>query len=360
VDASVNIGTGHVMRCLTLAEELKDNGAELLFICRELPGHMADVIRKQGFAVDLLPLPEKQEKIPGDESSPNAKWQGVHWEQDAEQTHRVLENKKWNWLVIDHYGIDERWERNQRDTVDKILVIDDLANRIHDCDVLLDQNLYESMRKRYDGLLPDKCRLLLGPEYSMLRKEFFEARGKIKQNKKIGRVSRVLVFFGGSDPTGETEKVLQAILLLDHSEIIFDVVVGNSNANKHIIESKCADMQNVNFYCQIENISELMLKADLAIGAAGSASWERCFLGLPSIIVITADNQKEVAEKTTKEQAVINLGTSINVCVDDFLNLLERLIRHPDELQAMSENSFRLMPDNKLKAEISALMKGSC
>lgn len=348
VDASVEIGTGHVMRCLVLAEIFKKNGAEVLFICREFPGHIAGVIKQQGFAVKLLSPPEARE--------------GISWRQDAMQTIQALSTQfRWDWIVIDHYGIDGRWERVfrdkfSRDKGNKIFVIDDLANRQHDCDLLLDQNLYNAMHQRYDGLLPEQCRLLLGPEYCMLRKEFFQARKKVEVNKKYNNVNRVFVFFGGADSSNETGKTLSAISLLEGNNIIFDIVVGNSNMKKQEIEALCSRMNNVNFYCQIENISVLMLKADLAIGAAGSASWERCFLGLPSIILITADNQKEVAKKISLERAVINLGESKHVSVEAILQSLQHVIAHPELLNDMAENSIRLMPENKLNSEITSLM----
>lgn len=357
-DASQEIGTGHVMRCLSLAEELKRQGTEVTFVCRDLDGNMSDTVRKKGYCVYLLPNNLKIGNKNRNKGLSDASLAGLDWAEDAEHTKKFIREKThWDLLIVDHYGLDCRWEKELREVADKIMVIDDLANRSHDCDILLDQNVYDSPENRYKRLLPDDCRLLLGPKYSILREEFFEARYKVQEKKVINAVERVLVFFGGSDPTGETEKAIDVIRDLKPDNTIFDVVVGDSNPRKHLIEASCSDMKNVNYFCQIENIAELMVKADLSIGAVGTASWERCYLGLVSIVIITADNQKEVAEKLTKENVIINLGCSDKVCISDIKKELERLLITPEQINIMSENCLKLMPVNRLKEEVSTILQ---
>ncbi len=354
VDASVVIGTGHVMRCLTLATILRDLNVEVIFVCRVAAGDMCEYIEAHGF--DVYRIGDKYVKEEVKEkgtASPQIQWLPVSQLEDAAETASVVDRiGKVDWLIVDHYSLDAEWETVLAAKVEHLMIVDDLADRKHVCDVLLDQNLYEVMEQRYEGLLSPGCRLLLGPKYSMLREEFFTARKKTKARGANKKVSRVLVFFGGSDPTNETSKALEAISELNSTEVIFDVVVGSSNSDKSKIQEKCARLKNVNFHCQINNISELMLKANVAIGAAGSASWERCFLGLPSIIIITAENQIEVARKLTIESAVINLGESGNVSVDDILTALRRVIDNPEELKVMAKNCLRLMPGNELKAAL--------
>lgn len=347
-DASANIGTGHVMRCLTLAEMISDLGGVVSFICLGFSGDMRDYIEERGFPVAGLKIDHSLTSY--------SDWGPDDQLLDAKETGSILSSMTdVDWLIVDHYAIDVVWERRIRPLVRNLMVIDDLANREHVCDVLLDQNLYDSMQNRYQGIVPETCRQLLGPEYAILRKEFYEARRKIPEPERSGKIKRVFVFFGGSDPTGETIKILQAITSFD-DEICFDIVVGKSNLNRYEIESICADVNNINYYCQIDNISELMMAADVAIGAAGSASWERCFLGLPAIVVITAENQIGVAEKLANENAVINLGESAGVHANDYLNAVRNLCDQPGLLQTMSKNGLRIMSENRLQAEISSLM----
>lgn len=212
-DASVGIGSGHVMRCLTLAGELKEAGAQIIFICRECEGNLCDLIEKQGIPVA---------RISGELQS---------WEADAFQSLEALKKYgKADWLVVDHYSLDHRWEAGIRNAAEKIMVIDDLADRIHDNDLLLDQNLYEDLENRYNGLAPPHCIKLLGPRYALLRPEFRKARASLR--KRDGIIRRILVSFGGSDPSNETAKALEAIGLLGKPEIAVDVVVGSSNPHR--------------------------------------------------------------------------------------------------------------------------------
>lgn len=312
VDASVKIGSGHVMRCLTLAGQLKETGSEVIFICSDLPGNLASLIVKDGYRVFLIPYL----KVSKDEK----------WKRDLENTVNLLTalNNPIDLLVVDHYGLDYRWEAPLRKFVKEIMVIDDLANRPHDCDILLDQNLYNDMDIRYEGLVPEHCKKLLGPKNVLLRPEFYEARRKLRL--RDGTVKRILVFFGGSDPSNETGKALEAIRMLNRPDIAVDVVVGSSNPYKNEIHQICEAMPNTSYYCQVDNMAELMAKADLAIGAGGTAAWERCFLGLPTATVIIADNQSEQVKLLAKKEAIWNLGHSKKVTSNRIFSFLNNVI----------------------------------
>lgn len=335
-DASLDIGTGHVMRCLTLAQELKEKGAEVVFVCRAHSGHMMQVISQYGFSVELLPLTDvRYVKSDNDVSLLHEEWLGVSWERDAEETNNFLvQSGSYDWLVVDHYAIDDRWEKKQKEAADKILVIDDLADRAHDCKILLDQNLYKGMGRRYANLVPMACKQLIGPEYSLLRHEFKEAR-KCVEIRKNG-VGRILVFFGGTDPTGETMKVLRALDEMELPNIKIDVVVGGSNKNKKHISDWCLVKSNANYYCQITNISELMAKADLSLGAGGVATWERCAMLLPTIVVAVAFNQVAIAEAANDAGLVSYLGLSKTVTATDWGTSISHFIEHNDELESIS------------------------
>jgi UDP-2,4-diacetamido-2,4,6-trideoxy-beta-L-altropyranose hydrolase len=162
-DAAVHIGSGHVMRCLTLADELRRHGASVTFICRDWDGHLQTHIMGKGYECVLLPRSETAFHAEDDEY---AHWLGVPIATDAAETLAVCAGlrKRVDWCITDHYAIDARWHSELRPHVGKIMVIDDIANRPHDCDLLLDQNLYDNADERYKQLVPAHCRLLLGPE----------------------------------------------------------------------------------------------------------------------------------------------------------------------------------------------------
>lgn len=291
-DASVAIGSGHLMRCLTLADELRKRGAEISFICREHPSNLNDLLEAKGYAVLRLDKPAVEYAMRSGDLA-HAAWLGVPWEQDAADTLAVLGEDQPDWLIVDHYAIDRRWEEQLRSHVGNIMVIDDLADRPHDCDMLLDQNLYREMEKRYDGLIPQTCQQLFGPRYALLRSEFAAARKGLRQ--RDGKVRRVLVFFGGVDPTNETEKALRALASITDRDFVVDVVVGGGNPRKAQIQAICKSHGRFVFHCQIDTMAELMAEADLAIGAGGTATWERCAVGLPALVVAVAENQFELS-----------------------------------------------------------------
>lgn len=191
-----------------------------------------------------------------------------------------------NWVVVDHYDLDVQWERSIRSFAYHLFVIDDLADRMHDCDLLLDQNYYLDLEIRYNDLVPHSCRKLLGPSFILLRDEFINQKRALR--KRDGFIKHILVFFGSSDPTNQTKRVLDALVLLQLNEIEIDVVVGMSNPHRNSIKEHCDQSLGLNFYCQVSNMAELISKADLAIGAGGGAMWERCYLGLPTITVVFA------------------------------------------------------------------------
>ncbi|HDL08410.1 MAG TPA: UDP-2,4-diacetamido-2,4,6-trideoxy-beta-L-altropyranose hydrolase [Desulfobacteraceae bacterium] len=232
-DASVQIGTGHVMRCLTLADELRERGADIIFVCREFDGNLCGYIEEKHYIVHRLPVSNEQEhNIEG--NLKHAVWLGADWQTDARQVEEIIKGVDTppDWLVVDHYAIDERWEGHLRPYCKKIMAIDDLADRPHDCDLLLDQNFYENLESRYDGLVPAWCKKLLGPKYALLRPEFREARKNLR--KRDGHVKRIMIFFGGSDPSNETAKALEAVRMLNRPDIAVDVVVGAFNQNNII------------------------------------------------------------------------------------------------------------------------------
>ena len=343
VDASLNIGTGHVVRCLTLADLLRENKCEICFICRDLPEYHASQITGRGFKLFRLSAAPAVGALRTDDTEHPAR-PVLDWERDAQETLSVLAHEApVNWLIVDHYSLDKRWETQMRPFIGKIMVIDDIADRTHDCDMLLDQNLYPDMDKRYDGLVPKHCKKLLGPSHALLRREFSEARKNLR--KREGIVKRILIFFGGSDPTNETAKALEAISILNRPDISVDVVVGNANPNKEQIRQRCSLMPNMTFHCQVENMAALMSQADLAIGAGGTTTWERCFLGLPGITLVVAQNQLEVTGAVAKAGATWDIGRREQVSATLLADTIKRALDNPRALRRMSALALEIMGD---------------
>lgn len=292
VDASLIIGTGHVMRCLTLAKALVANRAHCYFACREHPGNLIDFIRQQGFEVVALPIPKDQRPSEAEaevSALAHSAWLGCDWATDAAQTKVGTGGTANDWLVVDHYALDASWESAMRNVAKKIMVIDDIADRHHDCDVLLDQNYYSGMPTRYAGKVPEHCQLMLGPRYALLREDFRKLREQIKP--RTGEVRRILVFFGGVDPDNYTGLAIKALARLDIEGIAVDVVIGAQHPARDEIRQMCA-ANGYNIHIQTSRMAALMAEADLGVGAGGSAIWERCCLGLPTLCICIAENQR--------------------------------------------------------------------
>lgn len=322
-DASVAIGAGHAMRCLTLAEALRAVGAEVCFVCLAAPGDALDLIVSRGFRVHALGA-------------------AAHWREDAEQTARALMTRgPFDWVVVDHYGLDSRWESHLRAVVPRILVIDDLADRDHDCDVLLDQNFYADAAQRYVGRVPAGCRLFLGPAHVLLRDEFREVIRRPRERN--GGVGRVLVSFGATDPTGETAKVLAALQALSMPGLACDVVVGAGNQQRERIETQCAALPAVRCHVQTSHMADLMWAADLAVGAGGSTTWERCILGLPTLTVVTSANQLQLTTDLAAVGVVWYLGRAEALAIADYEAAIRTALRSPERLADLSACSRALM-----------------
>lgn len=339
-DSSLQIGSGHVMRCLTLADELRQRGADVTFICREHHGNLIAMIEGRGYEVVSLPLPVVSLKSEN-ERLIHAEWLGATWEQDAVETIAALSGARAQWMIVDHYAIDRRWEEQLRLYCDKIMVIDDIADRSHDCELLLDQNFYLTMESRYENLVPAACCRLLGPKYSLLRPQFASARRNLRQ--RDGHVGRVLVCFGGADSSNEMEKSLRALAAFSERKFEVDVVVSAVSASLERIQSICADNAGFHCHCQVDNMAELMVAADIAIGAGGSITWERCAMGLPALIVTVAANQLELASCAAEGGLVYYLGDKDAVTSKKIEDTLAMLMALPELLRCFSANGLALV-----------------
>jgi UDP-2,4-diacetamido-2,4,6-trideoxy-beta-L-altropyranose hydrolase len=348
VDASFHIGIGHVMRCLTLADALKAQGSECHFISRAHSGHLLELIRQRGFAVSALPaeLPlQLGNNQTGSESAKepiHARWLGCDWQTDAEQTRAILTKLQPDWLVVDHYALDQRWETALRPNFQQLMVIDDLADRPHQCDLLLDQNLGRQPQD-YTSLVSAHCKVLVGPQYTLLRPEFAALRAYSLQRRQQPVFKQVLISMGGVDQPNVTGQVLQALKGCTlPQDCRISVVMGLQAPWLQQVQAQAQDMPRpTEVLVNISDMAQHMADSDLAIGAAGSTSWERCCLGLPTLIVVLADNQRAIAEALQCAGAAKTLDTASAVPM--ICEVLSVLIDNPHALHDMSIAAARIV-----------------
>jgi UDP-2,4-diacetamido-2,4,6-trideoxy-beta-L-altropyranose hydrolase len=339
-DSSSMIGSGHLMRCLTLARVLVDRDAEVSFVCNDLPGHLAHFIIESGFDLRLV-SPDRDPFISENRAADYVRPE-INWNHDVRRTQEALTDvEAIDWLVVDHYNLDERWEQIMRPHVGYVMVIDDLADRLHDCDLLLDQNYYEDFASRYDQLVPDHCRRLLGPDFAILRPEFVASRAR--DRVRDGTVSRILIFMGGADPQNVTETALEAIRMIHRPDIAVDVVVGAANPLAERIRTACRLIPQSTFHHRVTNMAELMAAADLAVGAGGSTTWERCCLGLPTIFIATARNEIGIARAAELAGVGSYLGIHYDVTASMIANEIRRLLEGTGVVSAWSERARSLV-----------------
>jgi len=293
------------MRCLTIANELHKNGASLLFVCRQLPESLRKIICASGHQIALLPARSGSKPDELD----HATWLSATQIDDAYDTLATISEYKPEWIIVDHYALDHRWESQLKKCGSQIFVIDDLADRKHNCDVLLDQNFYLDSLHRYKHLVVKECKLLLGPKYALLRDEFRVARRTIKP--KFGDVQRILVFLGGMDAGNYTSNILNVLSEIGIQAHV-DIVIGATHPNAEDIVDRCLKL---GYFCHVQTnrMAELIASADLAIGAGGSATWERCCLGLPSITISVAKNQERLVSDAAIEGLIYAVDISSNV-----------------------------------------------
>ncbi len=339
-DASLSIGSGHVIRSRTLARELTSKGAEVLFLCRRQSGDLIALLEHE---FQVLSLPQLALVACEGLSSCElyAAWLGCSQEQDVVDCFQALRSagiKHADWLVVDHYGLDARWEslmlkEQFGKAPPKLLVIDDLANRPHQSDLLLDQNFFgEATEYRYEGLLPQECRQLLGPQYSLLGPEYAQFHSLVPIRMEL---RRVLVFFGGVDSDNLTNLTLDALMDPACSDIAVDVVVGGQSPHRNQIETMINQRPNTTLHGPLSSLVGLIVRADLSIGAAGTTVWERACLGLPSICRPSAENQLPVSRALAKHDYASILDCDNKLYHD---NLLEKinLFRSPEYISRAS------------------------
>ena len=310
------------MRCLTLANAIHAGSGHVTFLCRELPDSLAQLVAVQGHELVRL----------SDGEAPGA--------------------RQFDWLVVDHYQLDADWESRARAVAKRIFVIDDLADRPRLRSFVGSESVHRR-RARYSGRVPPACRLLLGPRYALLRAEFGRLRAGVQP--RTGNVGRLLVFFGGGDAGNQTTTALEALSRIDAPRNV-DVVIGAEHPHRATIEKLCAD-RGYQLHVQTSRMAELMAAADLAVGAGGSATWERCCLGLPSLVVSVAANQDRLVHDGALAGTVY-APEGVLSSPDDLARHIRAFMDNPLLRESMSRKGMEIVDGRGVDRVLPALGLG--
>lgn len=331
VDASNIIGTGHVYRCLNFAQ-LYSKKHTIYFVSKKHLFNLNEKIKEKYTCFEL-----EIENLDNINLNINS-WLGESENNDVKKTISVIKTNKLHidWLIIDHYAINETWENEIKKYVKNICVIDDFTNRKHNCNILINQQIKEKEIVKYKNNINSDCKICVGNDYLLLNHQYYQ----LNINKNIEKLKRINIFMGGSDTYNITEDIIDIChdyIKKNNLNIIFDVIVGKSNKNAEKIKNKIKYLNNFHYYYDLKFIGDLLLEADLAIGAPGTSSYERCITQTPSLMICIADNQKTVIQKFIDSNTSIYCGN-----IDNYkLNLLENLIdlnNDPNKLRNMSLN----------------------
>jgi len=359
-DASLTIGTGHIMRCLTLAEALRKEGVNCRFICREHIGNLNALIRQKGFEVLCLPVDYlyqngKTIKMFSEDSVLYADWLGTDWETDAQQVISSIQEEIIDWIIVDHYGVDTHWESLLKSHSKKLMVIDDLANRRHDCDLILDQNLGRNA-KNYLSLVPNNCEILVGPKFALLRDEFGEIRKKVLSHKSIGKLHNLLIMMGGVDLLNASGHILRTLINCDlPQDLKINVVISNKSPWIEKIREQAIQMPwETKVLVDGLKLSYVMSESDLAIGAPGISAWERCCVGLPTLLVVLAENQIDAAKALVDSGCNQSVG-GFNEISTNLGRTLE-IMKDPVNLLRSRELAFTITDGNGTNLVVQKLL----
>ena len=328
-DSGPHIGTGHLVRCLTLGHELRGRGADVTFFCRDHHGAASDLIRAMAFGIVELPTRRGQPAL----SDPFT-WSGATDSEDAAQLLQKLPSPP-DWVIVDHYSLGDDWESLVRPHCRRLAVIDDLA-RGHECDLLIDPNWHgPAMAGRYAGRLNAGATALLGPDFAFLDPRF-HARRVSPIDRRLP-VNRVLVYFGGSNLYDLSALTLTVLKLPEFRDLQVDVVIGATTANRDSVSGYAAQRPRVTIHEHQPCLAPLLAKADIAIGGVGGTTWERMCLGVPTLAAIIADNQAESAQRLSDAGLLLLLGRAADVTAESMAAGLRSLLHDPAQRQRMAD-----------------------
>lgn len=310
VDSSTRIGTGHLVRCLTLAKNLRSCGEESVFLCQHLEGDMTARVEQAGFKVMFLDL--------------GTNGHDINENRDAIESLRLIHECSASQVVLDHYDLSLEWEKLVAQHIESLTVIDDFTDRRHQCDLLINQNLVPPRDESFSASPHGATRALIGPKFALLQSEYAALRSI--RSVKNSLIKRISVFMGGSDPENVTELVLRSLVNMELADIAIDVVIGTANPHHSELISVFGDNQSVTFHSNLSSLASLLATSDLAIGAGGTSNWERMCLGVPSIVLDIAENQREICVELAGAGLIEYIGNSHLISPLDIERAVGKLI----------------------------------
>jgi len=334
-DASTTIGTGHIMRCIELSQAWQDQGGKVVFLLAHKPSALENKLRSQGIEVDYLSVEAGSDE-------------------DARQTADFIQQFTSQWLVVDGYHFGTEYQKIIKDSGTRLLFIDDFGHADHYyADLVLNQNI-SANQELYINREP-YTKLLLGTEYTLLRREFWQWRDWQREVNPIA--SKILITLGGSDPDNVTLRVIQALNLFNKDNLEIIVVIGGSNPHYEYLQKEVTDASlAISLQRNVSNIPELMVGADLAIAAGGSTNWELAFMGLPSLVITIADNQQAIASELDRQGVIINLGWHQDLNIERLGLAIRDLIGDRLKRETMSKKGRQLVDSNGAKRVVSAII----
>lgn len=336
VDASIAMGTGHAMRCLALAQAWQDAGGKTVMAMAEATPATDDLLRREDVEVVRLDVAGGTEG-------------------DAIRTAGLAEQRQAAWVAVDGYQFDSAYQATLKSNGLRLMLIDDDGRALpYSADLVLNQNAHAA--EALYGQRAPYTRLLLGPDYAMLRRQFASWRNWQREIPAAGR--RILLTMGGSDPDNFTARVMEALPLVEMESLESVVVVGGSNPHGPALEVAAKSQNSVRLVKNADNMPELMAWADLAVSAAGTTCWEMFFLGLPAAVVDLAANQRPVAQRLNQLGVACHIESNRHCSTERIARELTRLLADAETRSRMCRCGRKLV-DGRGASRVCAAMMGS-
>jgi UDP-2,4-diacetamido-2,4,6-trideoxy-beta-L-altropyranose hydrolase len=339
-DAAPALGAGHWMRCLALARALARDGADVAFLCRDEAGQLAPVMQAAGLPIHWLSAAQSLDAV-----------------RDAAACSDALAAAPRDWLILDRPGLGAAWSARLRERARRLLVIDDWPDTKHDCELLLNPNL-PTQAAAYAPLVPAHCRLLLGPEYALLHADFLDRAPRARD----GRVRRLLISFGGSDPPGASLLALTALRQLEHQGLLDGLervllVAGPGNPHWPALRAAAASLPRLRLVRTLRAMAAQLQAADLVLGAAGGSLWERGWLGVPALVLALVPHQRPVAEALAARGAIDYLGPVESLTTGQLAERMAAALADPRRLMEIGQQARALIGQAKFARHPRAFLE---
>jgi UDP-2,4-diacetamido-2,4,6-trideoxy-beta-L-altropyranose hydrolase len=339
VDASSKVGLGHIKRCLSLAEELRTLGAKVIFVARDLGVDIDRLVESASFPLSKLPFVEAERADTANEPT-HAGWAGAGWHVDANQTVGALVKFCPDWVIVDHYAFDAQWHANVASRLNvRIAAIDDLGDRMLQVDVLIDHNVSADHRNKYAGRVSNRTRILGGPRFALLGPAYRKLAGYTFHDV----VRSIGVFMGGADADDHSSRVVKACREFAGFTGPMEVATTRYNPNLRNLRVLAQRWPSTTITEDLPDLADFFARHDVQVGAGGGATWERAAVGAPSLLLVVAENQREVVSELTALGAVERINETGGGAISDIGEVIRKLISDDHARHELSIRSRQLV-----------------